>query len=61
MYDENEDMSDVEETIANVRGFSVEEKLASDSYNANFVHVMEGKGNRPTGDVFSLYLLLHII
>uniref|UniRef100_A0A8D3BNA4 Lysine-specific demethylase 2B n=1 Tax=Scophthalmus maximus TaxID=52904 RepID=A0A8D3BNA4_SCOMX len=42
MYDENEDLSDVEE-IANIRGFSVEEKLASDSYNANFVHSMEGK------------------
>lgn len=44
MYDENEDLSDVEE-ITNIRGFSVEEKLASDSYNANFVCQMEGKGN----------------
>lgn len=43
MYDENEDLSDVEE-IANIRGFSVEEKLASDSYSATFVHLMEGKG-----------------
>uniref|UniRef100_A0A673AZK2 Lysine-specific demethylase 2B n=1 Tax=Sphaeramia orbicularis TaxID=375764 RepID=A0A673AZK2_9TELE len=42
MYDENEDLSDVEE-IANIRGFSVEEKLLSDRYNANFVHMMEGK------------------
>uniref|UniRef100_A0AAQ5ZBZ6 Lysine-specific demethylase 2B n=1 Tax=Amphiprion ocellaris TaxID=80972 RepID=A0AAQ5ZBZ6_AMPOC len=43
MYDENEDLSDVEE-IANIRGFSVEEKLVSDSYSADFVHSMEGKG-----------------
>lgn len=43
MYDENEDLSDVEE-IANIRGFSVEEKLASDNYSADFVHLMEGKG-----------------
>ncbi|GAA6217066.1 lysine-specific demethylase 2B-like isoform X2 [Lates japonicus] len=42
MYDENEDLSDVEE-IANIRGFSVEEKLVSDSYSANFIHLMEGK------------------
>ncbi|KAM9841750.1 lysine (K)-specific demethylase 2Bb [Aulostomus maculatus] len=42
LYDENEDLSDVEE-IANIRGFSVEEKLSSDSYRANFVHSMEGK------------------
>uniref|UniRef100_A0A665VYF9 Lysine-specific demethylase 2B n=1 Tax=Echeneis naucrates TaxID=173247 RepID=A0A665VYF9_ECHNA len=42
MYDENEDLSDVEE-ITNIRGFSVEEKLVSDSYSANFVHLMEGK------------------
>ncbi|XP_076020073.1 lysine (K)-specific demethylase 2Bb isoform X2 [Genypterus blacodes] len=42
MYDENEDLSDVEE-IVNIRGFSVEEKLASDHYNADFVHLMEGK------------------
>uniref|UniRef100_A0A8C6PEW9 Lysine demethylase 2B n=1 Tax=Nothobranchius furzeri TaxID=105023 RepID=A0A8C6PEW9_NOTFU len=42
MYDENEDLSDVEE-IANIRGFSVEEKLVSDSYNADFVHTMDGK------------------
>ncbi|CAG5867425.1 unnamed protein product [Menidia menidia] len=42
MYDENEDLSDVEE-IANIRGFSVEEKLASDSYSADFVRTMEGK------------------
>ncbi|XP_056288419.1 lysine-specific demethylase 2B isoform X1 [Pseudoliparis swirei] len=42
MYDEDEDLSDVEE-IANIRGFSVEEKLVSDSYSATFVHFMEGK------------------
>ena len=43
MYDENEDLSDVEE-IVNIRGFSVEEKLVSDSYSAQFVHLLEGKG-----------------
>lgn len=43
MYDENEDLSDVEE-IANIRGFSVEEKLVSDSYSAEYVHYLEGKG-----------------
>lgn len=43
MYDENEDLSDVEE-IANIRGFSVEEKLVSDSYNAKFVNLLGGKG-----------------
>lgn len=48
MYDENEDFSDVEE-IANVRGFSLEEKLESKSYNSNFVQRMDGKG--------SLYML----
>ncbi|KAF7667541.1 hypothetical protein LDENG_00057710 [Lucifuga dentata] len=42
MYDENEDLSDVEE-IVNIRGFSVEEKLVSDNYNSNFVLLMEGK------------------
>uniref|UniRef100_A0AAQ4Q4Q9 [histone H3]-dimethyl-L-lysine(36) demethylase n=1 Tax=Gasterosteus aculeatus aculeatus TaxID=481459 RepID=A0AAQ4Q4Q9_GASAC len=42
LYDENEDLSDVEE-ITNIRGFSVEEKLVSDSYSATFVHFMEGK------------------
>ncbi|CAL8278747.1 unnamed protein product [Merluccius merluccius] len=42
MYDENEDSSDVEE-IVNIRGFSLEEKLASNKYNAEFVHAMEGK------------------
>lgn len=45
MYDENEDLSDVEE-IANIRGFSVEEKLASDSYSAKYVHLLEGKGKK---------------
>lgn len=43
MYDENEDLSDVEE-ITNIRGFSVEDKLASNSYNSEFVQYMEGKG-----------------
>uniref|UniRef100_A0A8C5A3A2 [histone H3]-dimethyl-L-lysine(36) demethylase n=1 Tax=Gadus morhua TaxID=8049 RepID=A0A8C5A3A2_GADMO len=42
MYDENEDFSDVEE-IVNIRGFSLEEKLASNRYNADFVQAMEGK------------------
>lgn len=44
MYDENEDFSDVEE-IVNVRGFSLEEKLESQSYNHSFVQRMDGKGN----------------
>uniref|UniRef100_A0A8C1RTX0 Lysine-specific demethylase 2B n=1 Tax=Cyprinus carpio TaxID=7962 RepID=A0A8C1RTX0_CYPCA len=35
MYDENEDLSDVEE-ITNIRGFSVEDKLESNSYNSEF-------------------------
>lgn len=43
MYDENEDLSDVEE-ITNIRGFSVEDKLESNSYNSEFVQFMEGKG-----------------
>lgn len=43
MYDENEDLSDVEE-IANIRGFSVEEKLVSDSYGSEYVQYLEGKG-----------------
>ncbi|KAK7895241.1 hypothetical protein WMY93_020566 [Mugilogobius chulae] len=42
MYDENDDPSDVEE-IANIRGFSVEEKLASDIYTSNFVQTMDGR------------------
>ncbi|XP_067253659.1 lysine (K)-specific demethylase 2Bb isoform X2 [Chanodichthys erythropterus] len=42
MYDENEDLSDVEE-ITNIRGFSVEDKLESNSYNSEFVQHMEGK------------------
>ena len=46
MYDENEDFSDVEE-IVNIRGFSLEEKLASNRYNTEFVHAMDGKGNTP--------------
>ncbi|KAJ8346675.1 hypothetical protein SKAU_G00280760 [Synaphobranchus kaupii] len=43
MYDENEDLSDVEE-IANVRGFNLEEKLVNKSYNSNYVKYMDGKG-----------------
>lgn len=54
MYDENEDLSDVEE-IVNIRGFSVEEKLASDCYNSEFVHLMEGRGKN---DVIQLYYSL---
>ncbi|XP_061603774.1 lysine-specific demethylase 2B-like isoform X3 [Phyllopteryx taeniolatus] len=42
LYDENEDLSDVEEMV-NIRGFNVEDKLASDNYAANFVRVMEAK------------------
>ncbi|XP_061118604.1 lysine (K)-specific demethylase 2Bb isoform X2 [Conger conger] len=42
MYDENDDLSDVEE-IANVRGFNVEEKLVSKTYNSNYVKYMDGK------------------
>ncbi|XP_031247008.1 lysine-specific demethylase 2B, partial [Mastomys coucha] len=41
-YDENEDLSDVEE-IVSVRGFSLEEKLRSHLYQGDFVHAMEGK------------------
>ncbi|KAI4897901.1 hypothetical protein NFI96_023114 [Prochilodus magdalenae] len=42
MYDENEDLSDVED-IVNIRGFDLEDKLQSDRYNNSFVHFMEGK------------------
>nr|XP_061800550.1 lysine-specific demethylase 2B-like [Nerophis lumbriciformis] len=42
LYDENEDLSDVEEMV-NIRGFSVEDKLASNNYAANFVRIMEAK------------------
>lgn len=45
MYDEDEDLSDVEE-IVNIRGFSVEEKLVSATYNDNFVQLMDGKGKK---------------
>lgn len=45
-YDENEDVSDVEE-IVSVRGFSLEEKLRSQLYQGDFVHAMEGKGEAP--------------
>uniref|UniRef100_A0A8B9RKZ2 Lysine-specific demethylase 2B n=1 Tax=Astyanax mexicanus TaxID=7994 RepID=A0A8B9RKZ2_ASTMX len=42
MYDEEEDLSDVED-IANIRGFDLEDKLCSDHYSSNFIHYMEGK------------------
>lgn len=45
-YDENEDLSDVEE-IVSVRGFSLEEKLRSQLYQGDFVRAMEGKGEAP--------------
>lgn len=57
MYDENEDLSDVEE-IVNIRGFSVEEKVLSDSYSADFVRVMEGKGK--AARCISAFLWLHV-
>lgn len=44
MYDENEDV----EEIANIRGFSVEEKLVSDCYSATYVQYLEGKGKGDT-------------
>lgn len=46
LYDENEDLSDVEE-IVSVRGFSLEEKLRSKMYRGDFVRPMEGKGEAP--------------
>ncbi|XP_056593131.1 lysine-specific demethylase 2B isoform X1 [Triplophysa dalaica] len=42
MYDENDDLSDVEE-IANIRGFNVEDKLESHLYNSDLVQHMDGK------------------
>lgn len=45
MYDENEDLSDVEE-IVNIRGFSVEEKLVSDAYGAKYVQFLDGRGKK---------------
>ncbi|XP_042299749.1 lysine-specific demethylase 2B-like, partial [Sceloporus undulatus] len=41
LYDENEDLSDVEE-IVSVRGFSLEEKLRSPRFGARFVRPMQG-------------------
>ncbi|KYO39739.1 hypothetical protein Y1Q_0018767 [Alligator mississippiensis] len=41
-YDENEDLSDVEE-IVSIRSFNLEEKLKSKMYHGDFVHAMEGK------------------
>uniref|UniRef100_A0A8C0U5R6 Uncharacterized protein n=1 Tax=Cyanistes caeruleus TaxID=156563 RepID=A0A8C0U5R6_CYACU len=43
-YDENEDLSDVEE-IVSIRSFNLEEKLKSKMYHGDFVHAMDGKGN----------------
>lgn len=43
LYDENEDLSDVEE-IVSIRGFNLEEKLRSKMYRGDFVRPMEGKG-----------------
>uniref|UniRef100_A0AAY4ARZ6 [histone H3]-dimethyl-L-lysine(36) demethylase n=1 Tax=Denticeps clupeoides TaxID=299321 RepID=A0AAY4ARZ6_9TELE len=40
MYDEEEDLSDVEE-IANIRGFDLEEKLGSDSYRGSYVEQVD--------------------
>lgn len=45
LYDENEDLSDVEE-IVSVRGFDLEEKLRSRSYRGDFVRPMDGQGER---------------
>ncbi|KAL8180125.1 UNVERIFIED_CONTAM: Lysine-specific demethylase 2B [Gekko kuhli] len=42
LYDENEDLSDVEE-IVSIRGFNLEEKLRSKMYRGDFVRPMEGK------------------
>ncbi|OPJ75042.1 hypothetical protein AV530_018507 [Patagioenas fasciata monilis] len=41
-YDENEDLSDVEE-IVSIRSFNLEEKLKSKTYHGDFVHAMDGK------------------
>uniref|UniRef100_A0A670ZP51 Uncharacterized protein n=1 Tax=Pseudonaja textilis TaxID=8673 RepID=A0A670ZP51_PSETE len=45
LYDENEDLSDVEE-IVSVRGFNLDEKLRSRSYRGDFVRPMDGQGER---------------
>ncbi|XP_063171672.1 lysine-specific demethylase 2B isoform X4 [Candoia aspera] len=42
LYDENEDLSDVEE-IVGVRGFNLEEKLKSKMYRGDFVRPMDGQ------------------
>uniref|UniRef100_A0A672UFM2 Uncharacterized protein n=1 Tax=Strigops habroptila TaxID=2489341 RepID=A0A672UFM2_STRHB len=47
-YDENEDLSDVEE-IVSIRSFNLEEKLKSKLYHGDFVHAMDGKGNCRAG------------
>uniref|UniRef100_A0A670JRX2 Uncharacterized protein n=1 Tax=Podarcis muralis TaxID=64176 RepID=A0A670JRX2_PODMU len=44
LYDEDDDLSDVEE-IVSIRGFNLEEKLRSKMYRGDFVRPMEGKGN----------------
>ncbi|XP_053226178.1 lysine-specific demethylase 2B isoform X1 [Podarcis raffonei] len=42
LYDEDDDLSDVEE-IVSIRGFNLEEKLRSKMYRGDFVRPMEGK------------------
>lgn len=58
MYDENEDLSDVEE-IANIRGFNVEDKLESHLYNSDLVQHMDGKGICSTTSTAVCYFLWH--
>lgn len=61
MYDENEDLSDVEE-IVNIRGFSVEEKLVSDAYGAKYVQFLDGRGKkRRHGMTFTAGVLLKML
>uniref|UniRef100_A0A8D2LKL7 Uncharacterized protein n=1 Tax=Varanus komodoensis TaxID=61221 RepID=A0A8D2LKL7_VARKO len=50
LYDENEDLSDVEE-IVSIRGFNLEEKLRSKMYRGDFVRPMDGKGNTAVNSV----------
>uniref|UniRef100_A0A8D0GXZ0 Uncharacterized protein n=1 Tax=Sphenodon punctatus TaxID=8508 RepID=A0A8D0GXZ0_SPHPU len=42
LYDENEDLSDVEEIVC-IRSFNLEEKLKSKMYHGDFVRAMAGK------------------
>uniref|UniRef100_A0A6I8Q8K1 [histone H3]-dimethyl-L-lysine(36) demethylase n=1 Tax=Xenopus tropicalis TaxID=8364 RepID=A0A6I8Q8K1_XENTR len=41
-YAEHEDLSDVEDMVS-IRGFSLEQKISSNSYRGDFVRYMEGK------------------